>query len=510
MHRLHKRFKALVSTAVVLSGLCAACDRTGELSAAPWTADVDPPPQAAVVRRLTRDELAGTYRALIGVVPDNLSRLPAEASELSATAPPVSSFEVEVYREIADEAARMAAPRLLESWACDGDHECLERSLGAWIETAQRRQLPEDERATYVGLLKANDKDSLRRLLDLIFQTPHFLYIIESRQAGAWELAARLAYLLWSEPPDEALRAAAKSSELADPTVLEAHVRRMLEDPRAARTIGATFARWAAPDLSVAAKAYSVYPELDAILRASMTEQFDEFAALALAQHFSLRDMLTTRQLPVDTALAKLLAVAKDKLDPQAQWSVVTLQEPRFGLLTLPGVLSSRARADDSSPVQRGLLIRDGMLCQPIPDPPPGVAALPPPASAGSTFRERLAAHTTEPTCAGCHRLMDPLGFPFEIYDGIGRLRKNSAGIATYGKLDAVAMPADYRDLQGLVDALLATPELPHCWATQWIARLLGREATQDTELVEHIEARFAAGTPLSEVLVEIIIAPHL
>ena len=509
MPNLIVRFRALVGAVLFVAGAETACTRSEEVDTAPWVATDEPPPTAAVSRRLTREELSGTFRSLLGVVPENLSRLPADSSETGAAEPPVSLFEVEVYREIADEAARLAAPTLLRQWACDDDRACVEREAAAWIETAQRRALTPDERASYLSYLTAHDEDGVRRLLDVVFQAPQFLYVVETRRGawiGPWELAARIAYVLWSEPPDEALRAAARSGELIDPVVLESHVRRMLDDPRAARNVGTTLARWVAPDLAVAAKAYSVYPQLDEVLRASMTEQFEHFAALALAQSFTLRDLLTTRQAPVDKGLAKLLEARSE----EAGWSVVTLAEPRFGLLTLPGVLSSRARADDSSPVQRGLLIRDAMLCQPMPDPPPGVAALPPPASTGTTFRERLQEHTTDPTCASCHRLMDPLGFPFEIYDGIGRLRKNSQEIATDGTLEGVTHPAEFADLQGLVEALLATPELTHCWASHWIARLLGQPATRNAALIEQVAASFAAEKPLRDIIVEIATAPEL
>jgi hypothetical protein len=407
----------------------------------------------------------------------------------------------------------MAAPSLRERWACGEDHACLQRKAGEWIEIAQRRELPDDERASYLDLLSDTDEDALLRLLDLVFQTPHFLYVVESRQGdtiGSWELAARVSYLLWSEPPDEALRADAQSGELVSHARLEQHARRMLQDPRAARAIGITLEHWTAPDLPVAAKAHSVYPQLDAELRDSMSAQFEHFAALALSQSFNLDQLLTTRQAPLDARLAKLRGVAKDTLDPESEWTVVTLDEPRFGLLTLSGVLSSRARPDDSSPVQRGLFIRDGMLCQPVPDPPPGVAALPPPAREGATFRERFDAHTTDPTCAACHRLMDPLGFPFEIYDGIGRLRKNHAEIATGGKLDNVAQPAGFQDISGLVRALMATPELPRCWATHWITRLLGPGAARNEALVEKISARFSEGAALRDIIIEIVGAPEL
>ena len=123
------------------------------------------------------------------------------------------------------------------------------------------------------------------------------------------------------------------------------------------------------------------------------------------------------------------------------------------------------------------------------------------------TLREQMTLHRANPTCAGCHRLMDPLGFPFELYDGIGRARANLAEISTAGKLDGTAAPAEFTDLRGLVQVLLAAPEVHRCWAQQWMQRALGAQRAEDGEL-DRLAAEAAAGMPWADMMVEIVLSP--
>jgi hypothetical protein len=450
------------------------------------------------------------------MVPASVQQLPAEDADPTAIAPAPSSFEVELYRQIAQEAAAQGGSSLLLDWHCDRDAACLRAATARWIEKAQREPLSREERDAYLAILPSSGDPlpALRGLLELIFQSPRFLYVIErgisrdehedSRELTGWELAARLSYFLWSEPPDEALQNLAETGALADPAVLRAQAQRLVRDPRAARTLGAALRKWSAPELDIVAKAQSVYPEWDPQLRASMIEQFERFAAMAIAEQSSLTDLFRTPRAPLDARLAALLGVATDK---RAGWKIAELAQPRFGLLTLPGMLTSNARSDDSSPVQRGLFIRQNLLCQQVAPPPAGVPRLPPAGATGTSFRERFEAHTSNAACAGCHRLLDPLGFPFEIYDGLGRLRPGIETIRTAGKLDGVAAPVEFSDLRGLVDALLAAPEVSRCWAQQWLQRALGADAARESALLDELVERVSDGAPLADLLVDIVVA---
>lgn len=523
--------RALVRAALLLCVACFGCQSSpadeGDQAAAVCRADLPDTlgsnelPDVWGLRRLTRTELIRTFDALVGVVPESVRRLPVDEGDLSTTAPAPSSFEVDLFRQMASEAADAGSSELLARWGCERDGRCLRAAVVRWLERAYREPLTRRERYAHLALFTdgENPRPALRGLLELVFQSPRFLYVIErgiprradeeSRELTAWELATRLSYFLWSEPPDDALRDEAERGRLSDPLALQAQARRLVADPKAARTIGAALQQWMAPELDIVAKAESVYPEFSPKLRASMREQFVRFAALAIAEQYDLAQLLTTERAPLDPRLQALLGVERDDEDDGdgADWNVAELEPPRFGLLTLPGVLTANARADDSSPIQRGLLIRRKLLCQSVAPPPPGVARL----AAGETgvsFRERFEEHTSNPVCAGCHELMDPLGYPFEIYDGLGRLRDDLATIRTAGKLNGVTAPTGFADLNGLVDALIGAPEVSRCWAQQWMQRALGPEAARDEALLDRLATKVADGTPLTELIVEIVTAP--
>jgi hypothetical protein len=471
------------------------------------------------MRRLTPHELARTFDVLLGVVPPSVSRLPQEDGDASVGAPAPSSFEVDLYRQIANEAADAGSKALVMQWSCSLNPRCLQVTVTRWLERAYRAPLRPDERAAYAAMFESasDPRAKLRGLLELVFQSPRFLYLIEagvadderedSRALTPFELASRLSYFFWSEPPDDSLWRAAETGDLGEPAVLAAQARRLIRDPKAARTFGHVLQKWAAPELNIVAKADSVYPEFDPTLRASMIEQFDQFAAMAISEQSSFRDLVTGSRVPVDARLAGLLGLGGGGRQA-SRWKIVDLKEPRFGLLTLPGVLTANARADDSSPVQRGLFVRQNLLCQVMPPPPKGVPLLPPATSSGVSFRERFEAHTNSPACATCHQLMDPLGFPFEIYDGLGRLRPDTDQASTAGKLDGVSVPGEFSDLAGLVDLLLASPEVPQCWAQQWLQRALGPDAAREDQLLAELTQRVSGGISLSELIVKIVTAP--
>ncbi len=500
---------------VALAALAAmGCERASEERALMCEAEVPEAPAAADVwslRRLTRTELAQTFDALLGLVPESVRRLPAEDSEARAAAPAASGFEVDLYRQIANEAAQRAAPRLIEQWSCGRDRVCLRAQAAKLVERAYREPLARDERAAYLSVF-AGDNDAraaLSGMLELVFQSPRFLYVLErgvprsddeqTRELTPWELATRLSYFFWSEPPDDALREAAERGRLHE--TLRAHAERLARDPKAARTLGVALQKWAAPDLEVVAKAGSVYPEFDPEVRASMIAQFERFAAMVIENDSSFGDILTAQRAPVDARLARLLGM---RSAPEEGFRVMDLPQPQFGLFTLPGVLTSNARADDSSPVQRGLFIRQKVLCQIIPPPPPGVATLPAAGASGASFRERFEEHTRNAACAGCHSLMDPLGFPFEIYDGLGRLREGSGEAPVAGVIEGIATPAQFDDLRGLVDAIIAAPEASRCWAEHWALRALGPDGGREAGLIDRLAGRVGERMSLAALWVEI------
>src|SRR5262249_33669546 len=143
----------------------------------------------------------------------------------------------------------------------------------------------------------------------------------------------------------------------------------------------------------------------------------------------------------------------------------------RAGLLTQPSVLAVTAHADQTSPVRRGKFVRERLLCEPISPPPPHVKALPPMGDPNSPTRQRFTQHDTDPFCASCHHLLDPIGFGFEHYDPMGRWRDKDQGLP----VDASGMVTDSKDVNGAFDGAVAlakklaeSEEVRACVVTQW------------------------------------------
>jgi hypothetical protein len=173
-------------------------------------------------------------------------------------------------------------------------------------------------------------------------------------------------------------------------------------------------------------------------------------------------------------------------------------QSERAGILTQAAFLARHSHRDQTSPVHRGLVVRENLLCQPIEPPPPDVANVPPPPSAATSTRERFAQHSSDDTCAGCHISMDPIGLGFEHYDALGAYRT----IDGLGPVDATGELFEVdADLAGpfvgaleLSSKLAGSRQVQHCVAAQWFRFSLGRiESQNDACSIQAIREGFGA-----------------
>jgi len=150
----------------------------------------------------------------------------------------------------------------------------------------------------------------------------------------------------------------------------------------------------------------------------------------------------------------------------------------RSGLLTQASLLAMHAKPDQTSPVHRGKFVRERLLCQVIPDPPPNIDVSPPPYDPTLSTRERFAQHRDDSACSGCHALMDPIGFGFENYDAIGRWR-DTDGIhpvdATGSFVSTHDLDGDFEGVVEMSDQLAGSEEVRACMAEQWFRFALKR-----------------------------------
>lgn len=185
----------------------------------------------------------------------------------------------------------------------------------------------------------------------------------------------------------------------------------------------------------------------------------------------------------------------------------------RAGLLTQAAFLSRNAHRDQSSPVHRGIVVRENLLCQPIPPPPANVNNAPPKASAATSTRERFEQHSADPNCRGCHQLMDPIGVAFEHYDAVGQYRTSDGLGAVDAKgqvvLGSGALAGEFNGALELASKLADAPEVSECVTKQWFRFSLGRvESTDDACSVQAIRDSFrAAGGNVRTLLAQIALS---
>jgi hypothetical protein len=372
----------------------------------------------------------------------------------------------------------------------------------AWRRPLTTVELDRYERVVTLAQMESETaKAGLALALEAMLLSPHFLYRVEldadptslsPHPLSDHELAARLSYFLWASTPDDALSRAADDGTLRDPAVLEAQVTRMLADPKA-KTLTTQFAgQWLwSNQVEDAAPSASVYPNVTAATKAAMKGETEAFFEHFLKADVSALGLLGADFTFVNDALADHYGLTRPG---SATLQRVTLSsKPERGtLLGQAGVLTVTSFPTRTSPVKRGAWVMANLLCQEPPAPPPGVEALPIPQVPNASLRQRMEQHRSNPTCAGCHSLMDPIGFGMEPFDGVGRARTmDTGGFA----IDASGTLPDGRSFNGpaeLSRLLKADPRFPHCLAEKLFTYGLGRAPRRDeTCQVEAISKDF-------------------
>jgi hypothetical protein len=318
----------------------------------------------------------------------------------------------------------------------------------------------------------------------------------------AYSRASRLSFFLWNAAPDEELLRAAAKGELATQAGLERQVERMLASPRLETGMRAFFDDMLRfDDLAVLAKDNGIYPNFGAETIADAREQtLRTLVDYLLVRKGDYRGLFTSP----DTFISPSLAVIYDVAAPPG-WTAYTSPpgSPRVGLLTQVSFLAAHAHPGRSSPTLRGKALRELLLCQTVPRPPPNVdfSLLEDADSRLRTARERLDLHRTNPVCAGCHKITDPIGLAFEHFDGAGQYRATERGapIDASGTLDG----RSFDDLPGLSQALHDHPQLGACLVRRvygWAAGAPTRPA--DKPMLDWLGERFAAdGYRMPELL---------
>nr|WP_298721240.1 DUF1592 domain-containing protein [uncultured Steroidobacter sp.] len=358
----------------------------------------------------------------------------------------------------------------------------------------------------------------LEAALEAMLLSPEVLFVVERAEPDpdhpgrlrldAYSLAARLSYFLWDSAPDDELLAAAESGELQTKKGRARAVERMLASPRLVDGMRAFFDDMFEFNLfRTVAKDPTIYPDFTSVTAEAAREQtLRTVIEHLIVEKKDYRDLFTTRSSFMTPALAIL-----HETPTSPGWTPYTLppDSPRMGLLTQISFLSLHAHPGRSSPTLRGKALREILLCQHVPEPPADVdfSIVNNPDSHYPTQRDRVNAHSENASCAGCHKIMDPIGLALENFDGEGsfRTQENGVPIDASGELDGVK----YNDAAGLAQALHDNANLPRCLVQRAFSYGVGGAAGKaDRDFLTYLNERFAADDyRLHELLRSIVLS---
>ncbi len=322
--------------------------------------------------------------------------------------------------------------------------EARARAVVNWfVSRAFRRPVTPAELARYVKVFLDAEKaggdweDGARAVVAVSLASPKFVFRAEQderpsgpevRPVGEFALASRLSYFLWGSMPDDALLQEAFAGTLHKN--LSAQASRLLRDGRASHLVTGFGIQWLQlRRLSAVEPDPKMFPEFDDAMRIAMSRETELFLSEVFREDRPLTDLLDADFTYVNAALARLYRLPYSGGRTGDGFTRVTLPKgERGGLLTQASILTATSNPDRTSPVKRGKWILEQILGTPPPAAPAGVAALESQKELKGTLRERMEQHRANPNCASCHNRMDAIGFAFERFDAIGRLREVDEG----------------------------------------------------------------------------------
>ena len=388
------------------------------------------------IRRLTHSQYNNTIRDLLGDQTRPADQFPPEdfqnGFKNQISTQEISPLLAEAYNLSAEKLARNAFAGGEDSnhlIPCqprsEADAECASAFVKQFGARTFRRPLANAEAQRYIGLLQKearrshNFQGGAQLVVEAMLQSPKFLFRLET---GAYKTASELSYFLWDTMPDDPLFQAAAMGKLNSETERRHEAERMIQDARARQSVDEFTAEWLRFDQVLnTVKDRNLFPQFNLQLATAMTEETRRMISDLVWSDKDFMELFRADYAFINSDLATLYKLPA----PASEFDKVKFpaDSDRAGIVGQAAFLAMTSKPGETSPTVRGLFVREEFLCQMVPDPPPGVnSALPPIlAEKPQTNRQRLQEHLTNRTCAGCHTMMDPIGFGLEKFDAIGQ-----------------------------------------------------------------------------------------
>jgi Protein of unknown function (DUF1588)/Protein of unknown function (DUF1592)/Protein of unknown function (DUF1595)/Protein of unknown function (DUF1587) len=494
------RLAALVGLA--LAGLASLGARPAEVTGLVTASQT--PDRIVAMRRLTEAQYRNSIADIFGPdikVAGRFEPIVRPAHELIASGASSSTISPSgleqfdamarnIAAQVFDDAHRSAFMPCEPQDAAKPDDSCAKAALAPIGRYLFRRPQTEQELSSYVAIasIATRQAGSFNKGLELalaaMLVAPDFLYVIESAEAGsaaldAYARASRLSLLLWNTTPGEPLLRAAARGELDDQAKLEATAQKMIASPRFENGVRAFFADMLLFEkFDEIAKDPLVFPRFNPEVARALPEQMlRTISDMLIVQSGDYRDLFTTRRTFMTRSLGPVYRIP---VRAARGWEAFEFpaDDDRAGLLGQAGFLALYSHSGRSSATLRGRAVRELLMCQPVPNPPGNVnfaAVQDINSKTMPTARDRLTVHRSDPSCAGCHQITDPIGLTLERFDGIGsgRTTENGAAINVVDEFEGTQISG----AAGLGKAMAANPATSECLAGRAFQYATGRLA---------------------------------
>jgi hypothetical protein len=510
--------------------LCAAAHLCGGATQTAWrtpagAGEPESPGAPTLSRRLTADQYRRAIADVFGPTVRVDGRFEPEVREagllavgagrVGVTAAGMEQYDAmarAIAAQVVDEAHRRTLIPCTPKSAAEPDDQCAREFFSEVGPSLFRRPLTPAELTGSVASARSSTRTlknfygGLELSLAGMLDSPQFLFRTQVSEPdperpglsrlNSYSKASELSFFLWNAPPDRDLLAAAQSGHLNSKSGLSAEVDRMLQSPRLESGVRGLFTDMLQFDLfDTLAKDAKIYPKWTPAVASDAQEQtLRTIVNQLLTEHGDYRDLYTTRTTFLTPLLGSIYRVPVAPSESNWTRYEFVSGDPRVGIQSHASFVALHSHEGASSPTLRGKALRELLLCEPVPAPPANVnfaVAQDTHNPNFKTMRDRLTAHRTDPTCAGCHKLMDPTGLALENFDSDAglRLTENGRKIETSGDLDGIA----FTDTVGLARAIHDNPATGACLVRRMYSYATGRAPSRrDMPWIRYLEKAFA------------------